>query len=1063
MRVGLGALVVCFGLFLSSAMAQSNAPDLGAGFTAPPPTARPHTWWHWMNGNVSKQGITLDLEAMKRLGIGGVQLFQVGSQIPKGPVPFETPENIELLRFAATEADRLGLDFAMHNCPGWSSSGAPWITPELSMQMLTMSETRADGGKTISIKLEPPPSQMNYYRDAMVIAYPTPADADSRIQNWNNKASYPGGRGGRGGGANATKETPGIDPTKVIDISKSMDAAGQLNWDAPAGNWTILRIGSTTTGATNKTPPDGGAGLECDKFSRAAIEFHFHHVFNEVKDALKPLIDKGVAGMLIDSYETGLQNWTADFPAEFRKRAGYEILGYMPALFGRVVGDLDTSERFLWDFRKVEADLMADNYYGRFMELCHENGLKCYIEPYDPGNFDEMTVGRFADMPMGEFWQGQGNHHSVKLAASVAHIYGRPVVGAESFTSQSRWNEYPYSLKALGDFMYTQGLNRYIFHRFAMQPHPSAVPGMTMGPWGGHFDRTNTWFQHGGEAWLKYVARCQFMLQQGNFVGDFLYFTGEDSPVRTPQRTQLQPPLPNGYDYDTIGDWAILNRIKIVDGRIVLPEGTSYRLLVLPAKPTMTVALARKLRELVNEGMTLAVAGPAPVGAPGLRGYPASNDEVKAIAAELSAGLDAASPAQHTFGRGVVAAAGSLPDLLKAQKIAPDFEYTSKSGSADVHFIHRRSGDVDFYFIANRSVTDPEEIVASFNITGKRPELWDAVKGTMSPAPLFEQADGRTRLPIQLDASGSIFVVFRGAAAASELASVSKDGAVLASVKPYTNPQQPTTYPASGGGTRGQNGMPMPPAFAPRTLDLIGAGAGKLLAWQNGSYHLTSADGTSRTIQVSGLSDPVELSGQWQVSFPPNLGAPAQTTFPKLMSWTDFPDDGVKYFSGTASYRKPLEVPASLLGDGKRVYLDLGKVQVLAEVIVNGKNLGVLWDPPFRVDVTDAVHPGANDLEVRVTNLWPNRLIGDEKLPRENDYAGLRRDGAAPPAATAPSRTSGTAILSLPDWYTRGQPKPPGGRVTFSTWRHWTADAPLLESGIIGPVYLRSAEPLSVE
>ncbi|MBN2180644.1 MAG: hypothetical protein JW715_01925, partial [Sedimentisphaerales bacterium] len=665
--------------------AQTAMPeDLEVGFKSPPDSAKPLTWWHWMNGNVTKEGITLDLEKMKEVGITGFQIFDVGQGIPQGPVKYLSPEWLELMQWAAMEADRLGLEYDMHNCPGWSSTGGPWVTPEYAMQKLVWSEAVVTGGRNVTTSLTQPWTNLDYYRDAFVLAFPAPGtdrpplrassnsgDVDLKLlaggeasegidirpaANDPNKpgylqleyaepvevrmitiGSFPlaqpdsvsersavndgdgmrldvsddgvtfhevtnvsvnsswrlrrilGGRGrgiwpplvmslpktrakcfrlvipqaahitelrfsgasviydwqrksnaglglgifGRGVEMSAPETDPlYIDPESVIDISRYMDDNGRLNWQAPSGNWTILRFGYTPTGTTNRAGSSTGTGLEIDKYSRKAVDFHWKINIESVLPAMAPLARKKLAGILIDSYEAGMQNWTVDFPKEFQKRCGYDLKKYMPAMTGKVVGDPDISERFLWDIRRTMSDMMADNYYGYIAELTHKNGLKFYVEPYSSMMFDETEVGYMADVVMGEFWQDRGIHSSIKLTSSIGHVGGIKIVGAESFTSRSKWTEYPYSLKALGDLMYTLGLNRYIFHRHAMQPHPNAAPGMTMGPWGGHFDRTNTWWNQNAAAWLKYVARCQYMLQQGLFVGDLLYYTGEDAPLR---------------------------------------------------------------------------------------------------------------------------------------------------------------------------------------------------------------------------------------------------------------------------------------------------------------------------------------------------------------------------------------------------------------------------------------------------------------------------------------------------------------------------------------------------
>ncbi|RZK61174.1 MAG: hypothetical protein EOO59_05700 [Hymenobacter sp.] len=648
------------------------ATPLHAGFLNPPASARPHTWWHWMNGHVTTDGITRDLEAMQRVGIGGFQNFSVGSGIPLGPVEYGSPEWLHLMQHTIKEADRLGLEFQMHNCPGWSSSGGPWITPARTMQQVTWSETVVRGGKKLKVSLPQPFQRLDHYRDVAVLAFPAPAGerqtwsdtltristsagpADkaqlvsgtgpgleiapagagqpgtlllefsapfearsvlvytaapaslgggrvlpvgpigveasddgttfrkvaemplviaetpgaasftpvrarffrltlplatrvlqvrlsgaARLNDWTTKANFAGPQPGVVGAATSAAPGPAVpaedivDLATILDLTRLMNAAGQLEWQAPAGDWVVLRLGHTATNRINKAAPTTGQGLECDKFSRAAFDFHFHQMFDQLLPSLRAMNNKSKVGLLIDSYEVGMQNWTPDFAQEFLASRGYELRRYLPALTGRVVGTAETTEQFLWDLRRTQADLMANNYYGRCAELCHENGFLAYTEPYNGGPFEQLQAGARMDVNMGEFWvRTLRFRHSLKVAASVQHVNGRAVVGAEAFTGDavhSKWQEYPYSMKADGDFMFTLGLNRIIFHRYAHQPHPTARPGMTMGPWGIHLDRTNTWFEPGA-AWFKYLARCQYLLQQGQFVADLLYLTADDAP-----------------------------------------------------------------------------------------------------------------------------------------------------------------------------------------------------------------------------------------------------------------------------------------------------------------------------------------------------------------------------------------------------------------------------------------------------------------------------------------------------------------------------------------------------
>ncbi|MCX7795448.1 MAG: glycosyl hydrolase, partial [bacterium] len=647
--------------------------DLFKGFYKPPSEAGVKTWWHWMNGNVTSEGITLDLEAMNRVGVVGFQLFQVGTGIPKGPIQFGSSEHLDLLKHTIKESERLGLEFVMHNCSGWSSSGGPWITPEYSMKRLVWSETFITGGRLVDLTLPKPYANLDYYEDAFIIAFPSlPGEerpykdfihsvissngpVDIELLTDNNPStnieiksasseqlsfiqfefteifevrsisvsytllsprpffsrtpisitlessddginfkkiietgSITSGFGSRmeeiivenfpvvcaryfrltfsepiklsevhffrnarisnflskvglsasplEGDSKETKEDPpgsAINPDSVIDLTGYMDESGRLRWNAPIGEWTILRIGYTTMGTRNHPAAEGGEGLECDKFSKEAMMYHLDKFFGKLLPSLESLASKGMAGILIDSYEVGYQNWTKNLPQEFKSRRSYDLVRYLPAMTGRIVGNAEITERFLWDMRRTFADLMADYYYGSLTDFCHKYGLKSYTEPYAFGSgpglesnapFDEIQIGSRVDVPMGEFWVARDDAHerSVKMAASVAHIYGKRIVGAESFTgepSASSWQEHPYLMKSLGDFMFTRGLNQIIFHTYAHQPHPTVKPGMTMGPFGCMFNRNNTWWNQ-GRKWLEYLRRCQYMLQQGSFVGD---------------------------------------------------------------------------------------------------------------------------------------------------------------------------------------------------------------------------------------------------------------------------------------------------------------------------------------------------------------------------------------------------------------------------------------------------------------------------------------------------------------------------------------------------------------
>jgi hypothetical protein len=1084
---------------------SSPSDELARGFVDPPPSARPHTWWHWINGNISREGITADLEAMERAGIGGAQIFNVDVGIPAGAVPFMSDRWRDMIRHAAREADRLGLELCVHNCAGWSSSGGPWVKPEHAMQVLAWSEKSVRGPARFAEVLPParPPQVVRavpYYRDIAVLAFRRPPAGDPLpIANLGAKSAVV--RGDRLPPAIApTPPGRAIPRDEVVNLTDRLETDGRLTWDIPEGEWSILRIGYTPTGKDNHPAPPEGRGLECDKLSREALDAHWGGMMATILRDLGPLAGRSLNNALIDSYEVGSQNWTPKFREEFRRRRGYDLLPFLPVITGRVVDSVEASERFLWDFRRTICDLYADNYFGYFGSLCRRHGLKFSVEPYGNGCFDDLQCGGLADIPMGEFWVGGAAIETTKLAASAGHTRGHTVIGAESFTADRQRGRFlvdPYSIKALGDMVFCNGVNRYIFHRYAHQPWIDLKPGMTMGPWGMHLERTETWWDQGA-AWLRYVARCQYMLQAGRFVADACYFYGEEGPNTLPGRRGLRPELPQGYDYDGCDATVVLQQMRVRGGRIVLPDGVSYRLLVLPDSPFMTQAMVRKIRDLVRAGAT--VVGPKPSKSPSLSGYPRSDEEVRQVAEEVWGGGDGNSAQKHEYGRGRVIRGGGLQEVLSEMGLKPDFEYASPARDARLAYIHRAAGDTDIYFVSNQHYRS-EDVDCTFRVSGKAPELWSPDTGAMEVAPVYREKDGRVTVPIRFDPAGSVFVVFRGRAGREDhLASVTRSGPALPKPPPAKIEIRQARYePVRGQGgvdvtarvaamvadgqysipaTNEAFGDPTPQVFKRlrvqylldgkpmqktaaenEILDLVEgqeqvlpppfevstnpSGRVELLPWQPGEYEWRTSRGGLKKIAVPQAADTFTLEGPWDLRFPPGWGAPASARFDRLVSWSDHGDPGVKYFSGTAEYVKEFDVPAGMLGSGRALDLDLGRVKNFAEVKLNGRNLGVLWKAPFGLDVSGSVKPGRNVLSVRVTNLWPNRLIGDEQGPE-----------GAPDAV----EWRGEAIAKWPPWLLERSPRPPSGRFTFTTWRFYRKDSPLLESGLLGPVILRSVK-----
>jgi hypothetical protein len=1053
--------------------AARGADDLAKSFVKPPESARPWVYWFWLNSNITREGITADLEAMKRAGIGGVLIMEVDQGAPVGPAAFMGARWRELFKHAVAEAERLGLEVNMNDDAGWNGSGGPWIKPEQSMQKVVWTETSLSGPRRFDGSLQRPEADHAFYRDIAVLAFPTPGDY--RIAGIKGKALY---ERKEEPPASETKLPAGtaIDPARLVDLTARMGPDGRLAWDVPAGRWTVMRFGHTGTGVENAPAPASGRGLECDKLSREGIEAQFAGMMAKLIADVGPAAGKTLVATHIDSWENGAQNWTARMREEFRRRRGYDLLPYLPVFTGRVVDSLEISERFLWDLRQTVTDLLVENYAGHMAELARQHGLRLSIEAYG-GPCDDITYGGRAGEPMGEFWIGGGAFETLKQMASAAHIYGRRILGAESFTAgdRERWLEHPATIKALGDRALCEGVNRFVFHRYAMQPWLGYRPGMTMGPWGLHYERTNTWWEESGP-WHEYLARCQDLLRQGMFVADICILQPEAAPQEFRGHDRA------GYDYDVCTAEALLTRMTVKDGRLVLPDGMSYRVLVLPETARMTPTLLRKVKELVAAGAT--VVGPVrPAGSPSLAGYPKCDAEVRELAGEL-------------WGKGKVLTGRSPEQALTGIGVGPDF-----SAPPFIRWIHRSVGDTEIYFVASRN-PQPTEVTCAFRVAGKLPELWRPETGRIEPVAVYEQAGGTTRIPVHFEPSGSVFVVFQKSSGAFDpVVSVARDGRTIApapeqkvrilvekavygvlddpkrsrdvrvkvqaildsgetslSVARLAEGDDPAfgvvktlivDYSVGGKSLQAKGRDPETvsfPVFPGIELEaevrLDENGKLSVEAWQPGRYELKTASG--RTLRAEAPAMPAhEISGPWELRFPPGWGAPERVTLAKLASWTDHGDRGVKHFSGTAVYAKTFSAPGDVFGGHRRVYLDLGKVQIMARVKLNGQDLGVLWKPPYRVDVTGLLKPGSNALEVGVTNLWVNRMIGDEDLPEDSE------------------RNPDGTLKAWPPWVQGGKASPTG-RFTFTSWRLWKKGEPLVESGLLGPVTLRVVERVVV-
>jgi hypothetical protein len=1109
-----GLLLFSVGLVLA---AQDSQPPSSAalmrGFEDPPNGARPRVWWHWMNGNISEEGIKLDLDWMHGVGLGGVTIFEGAIRTPQ-VVPhrliYMAPDWKKAFDYAVTDARSKGMEVAIASSPGWSETGGPWVQPSHGMKKLVWSATRIEGGRPFTGRLAHPPQDdgtfqdfavagrmgadgkivtpPEFYADVAVIAYKIPAGdetqsalnphittsggtanvaalSDGDVQNvaldlpagaehsesWvqfdyghpqaiqavtlacptdtisvfdhassdvpprleasddgihfrpvtvipftsivQSTASFdavtaryyrivftvnPDARRSehdfkitelvlhsgartnewekRAGYANArdfyTIPDPSVAPqftvapADIVDLTGKMRSDGTLDWAPPAGNWMILRFGYSLTGHENGPAPAEATGLEVDKLNRDDVKDYLDHYLGMYANTVGPSMmgKSGISYLLTDSIEVGPQNWTTNMLSDFQRLRGYDMRPWLPALTGVIVKSTSDTDRFLWDFRRTIGQLLAESHYGEIADDLHAHGMRYYseaLEMHRPSLGDDMEMRSHADVPMGAMWTYRANEGpeptylaDLRGAASVAHIYGQNLVGAESMTSRGpAWSWSPNSLKHIADLEFALGVNRFEIHESTHQPVPDLAPGLTLGPYGLWFNRNQTWADDAGP-WVTYLARCSYLLQQGHYDADVAYFYGEEGPLTAVFGWKKAADLPTGYAFDFVNSDVILHELTFKDGKLVTPGGTSYRILYLGGRSSrMTLPVLRKIADFVSQGAVLV--GDKPVDSPSL----ADNEtDFQALAGRLWGRQSSSGPHMHPYGKGRVYSGISANQVLDALKIPADFTYSKPSADTDLMFVHRKLDDGDLYFIDNR-MDDAENLEATFRVSGFAPELWDPATGTSQPAS-YRMADGSTTVSLHLDPYGTVFVVFIKPTSATD----------------FTTPKPNTT--------------PIP------RLDEV-------------------------------------LNHNWAVAFQPCRGAPAKMQFDNLTSWSENSDYGVKYFSGTATYSKTIEIPADVLSPGAHLWLNLGDVENIARIEVNGRPVGTAWKAPFKVDVTNALKPGSNQFEIKVTDLWVNRLIGDQQPWALKKYA-------------------------------------------FTDIAPYKADSPLLPSGLLGPIHLES-------
>lgn len=1074
---------------------SANAQDsIDSGFKTPPNTAKPRVWWHWMNGNITKEGIRKDLDWMERSGIAGFQNFDASLFTPvmvKNKLTYMTPAWKDAFAFTTALAKSKDLEMAIAGSPGWSVTGGPWVAPADAMKKYVWSEQIIQGGQQVNIKIAAPSTitgpmqntpfaeggfgenaskKQEFYKDIAVIAYPLSSDDfitidkkpivtasagkfsfndlnDGDLENfiylppknageeiwiqyeypeaiaissvtlanegYGEMAVFNGGPDNRSlkysingidffnlakipgtitsqttisfipvkakyirlcyitlppadpgigalFGMQAAKEPTGIKvsefnvfstprvnlfeakagfdpyreeqnkiaynpsgptPNQVIDLTMMMKEDGSLQWNAPEGDWIIYRFGYSLTGKKNHPASPEATGLEVDKLDSAAVTRYMENYLNQYKDATNDLMGKeGLTHMVLDSYEAGHMNWTPQMFELFKGKRGYDMHPWMPVLVGRIVGDLAQSEKFLWDFRKTIGELIVEKHYDLIGELLAKRGMKRYTESHENGRIylaDGMDVKRKSDIPMAAMWQpgalASGTDEEIRSradireSASVAHIYGQNIVAGESMTTVGNsFSPHPGTLKRTADMEMASGLNRFVIHTSVHQPLDSLLPGFSLGPFGQWFTRQETWAEQ-ARVWTDYLARSSFMLQQGRFVADVLYFYGENTNI-TSQFNKSLPAIPAGYEYDFANATVLIDMVKPENKKLITKTGMQYSLLVLDSTARkMTLKVLNKLVDFARAGIS--ITGQQPISSPSLA------DNSEAFQQSL---VELKKFPSVQFDKNIKEELNKL-DLIEDVLIS--------NQQAEILYVHRKLPYKEIYWLNSRSAQN-NQATLSFRVYGKTPMKFNPETGEVSKLG-YTMKDGRTLIDLNFNPWDAYFIVFEGNTKTDKLK------------------------------------LPALKSMASQSIE-----------------------------------------GKWKVSFQKGRGAPKESIeFSNLVSFTTRNEEGIKYFSGIATYKNSFNLKA--VTKNQVVQIDLGEVKNLAEVYVNGKKAATLWKQPFMTDITSFVHAGINNIEIKVVNSWVNRLIGDAQpgakkitfmvLPLLNENSPLEESGLLGP------------------------------------------------------------------
>lgn len=964
-------IIFLLGVMVPEIPSQSLS-QLRADFIQPPREAYPKTYWWWLNGHIDTVRIREEIHAMHDAGLSGFDIFDIGvpssDTVVQAGAAFLGEESLTAIKTALELAKSLGMQVGLNMASSWNAGGA-WVKPEhaaksiyfsmtgwkgeLGMRLTFPSIEKTDArGKLKSIEFNANGRPV-YYEEIAVLAVPDRRD-----------------------------DKP-IDPAEIIDVSSFFDPKTEkLNWNEK-GSFQIYRYICSNSGEQLKLPSKLSAGPIIDHFDASATEAHFNYVLDKIRSVLPEGIEhSALKSLYLASYEATGFTWTPTLPDAFFRLNGYEIYPFIPALFDEHIFPEDITASFQADFRRTLSELMIDHFYRVAKKISNANGLKINSESGGPGfplhnvPVEPLKSLGVMDLPRGEFWINHNRLNAdgidilrvVKEVSSASHIYGRGIVEEEAFTTFQHWQEGPFEMKPAGDRAFCEGMNKVVMHGSSHNPRGYGLPGIYYGA-GTHFNDRRIWWPK-VRSFTDYLARISLVGQQCDFVADVLYYYGDAIPNYTGHKNSRFKPGP-GYDYEVINT-EILKKLEFKHGKLELPTGAKFDLLVLADEKIMHPEIFQKIGQLAGAGARITGSKPDSVAQrKNLADLRFTQKDIQSLWQEQ--GITDLPP----------------PEILRQLGVGKDFSYSDDYNFL-LDYIHYTKNNIHFYFIRN---TTGQWINRNcfFRQQNKQVEIWNPLDGSMEPAILGKQVGNEFELPISFPPFGSAFIVF---------------------------------YEDSGIGLKERE-----ISFSDESpgLPVTTRSDGDLLIWDSGSYILNFGD-EQKIIENYVKTE--TLSGAWEVFFPEGWGAPDRVIFPELRSWTEAEEEGIKYFSGMAKYRKTFQYDIDLIpASGHRVFLDLGDLNHVAEVWLNDQPLGTLWAKPYRLDISEVLKPGDNSLVIEVANTWNNRLKGDAVTGNKFTHTNITHTNVA-----------GLNKMRL----------------------KWS-EVPLIKSGLLGPVTIITLRPVPID